>query len=111
MIQIANLPFCSPCLFEQHPFLCSSCSCDPSLKINFYDGLNRIDRQVKVLPSDKVVVNRFFKTRLKRLSFCMQYKDTRNCQEKVKKISHLKPNQLAPSIYIMKELCFFSLDQ
>ena len=38
-------------------------------------------------------------------------KDTRNCQEKVKKISHLKPNQLAPSIYIMKELCFFSLDQ
>ena len=29
----------------------------------------------------------------------------------VKKISHLKPNQLAPSIYIMKELCFFSLDQ
>ena len=40
--------------------------------------------------------------------FC---KDTRNCQEKMKKISHLKPNQLAPSIYIMKELCFFSLDQ
>ena len=39
------------------------------------------------------------------------YKDTRNCQEKVKKISHLKPNQLAPSIYIMKVLCFFSLDQ
>ena len=39
------------------------------------------------------------------------YKDTRNCQEKVNKISHLKPNQLAPSIYIMKELCFFSLDQ
>ena len=38
-------------------------------------------------------------------------KDTRNCQEKVKKISHLKPNQLAFSIYIMKELCFFSLDQ
>ena len=38
-------------------------------------------------------------------------KDTRNCQEKVKKISHFKPNQLAPSIYIMKELCFFSLDQ
>ena len=38
-------------------------------------------------------------------------KDTRNCQEKVNKISHLKPNQLAPSIYIMKELCFFSLDQ
>ena len=31
------------------------------------------------------------------------YKDTRNCQEKVKKISHLKPNQLAPSIYIMKK--------
>ena len=38
-------------------------------------------------------------------------RNTRNCQEKVKKISHLKPNQLAPSIYIMKELCFFSLDQ
>ena len=38
-------------------------------------------------------------------------KDTRNCQEKVNKISHLKPNQLAPSIYIMKELCLFSLDQ
>ena len=37
-------------------------------------------------------------------------KDTRNCQEKVKKISHLKPNQLAPSIYFMKEPCFFSLD-
>ena len=41
----------------------------------------------------------------------ISHKDTRNCQEKVKKISHLKPNQLAPSIYIMKELCFFSLDQ
>ena len=40
-----------------------------------------------------------------------RHKDTRNCQEKVNKISHLKPNQLAPSIYIMKELCFFSLDQ
>ena len=39
------------------------------------------------------------------------FKDTRNCQEKVKKISHLKPNQFALSIYIMKELCFFSLDQ
>ena len=38
-------------------------------------------------------------------------KDTRNCQEKGKKIIHLKPNQLAPSIYIMKELCFLSLDQ
>ena len=38
-------------------------------------------------------------------------KDTRNCQEKVKKISHLKTNQLAPSIYIMKELRSFSLDQ
>ena len=73
LIQIANLPFCSPCLFEQHLFLCSSCSCNPSLKINFYYGLNRIDCQVKVLPSDKEVVNRFFKTRLKRLSFCMQY--------------------------------------
>ena len=72
-MQIANLPFCSPCLFEQHLFLCSSCSCNPSLKINFYYGLNRIDCQVKMLPSDKEVVNRFFKTRLKRLSFCMQY--------------------------------------
>ena len=41
----------------------------------------------------------------------VNHKDTRNCQEKVKKISHLKPNQLAPSIYIMKELCFFSLGQ
>ena len=39
------------------------------------------------------------------------HKDTRNCQAEVKKISHLKPNQLAPSIYIMKELYFFSLDQ
>ena len=38
-------------------------------------------------------------------------KDTRNCQEKVKKINHLKSNQLVPSIYTMKELCFFSLDQ
>ena len=38
-------------------------------------------------------------------------KDTRNCQEKMKEISHFKPNQIAPSIYIMKELCFFSHDQ
>ena len=45
------------------------------------------------------------------LSLVKLDKDTRNCLEKVKKISHLKPNQLAPSIYIMKELCFFSLDQ
>ena len=45
------------------------------------------------------------------LNFPNSSKDTRNCLEKVKKISHLKSNQLAPSIYIMKELCFFSLDQ
>ena len=38
-------------------------------------------------------------------------KDTRNCQKKVMKISHLKPNQSAPSIYIMKELCYLSLVQ
>ena len=38
-------------------------------------------------------------------------KDTRNCQEKVKKTSHFNPNELTPSIYIMRELCFFSLDQ
>ena len=39
------------------------------------------------------------------------FKDIGNCLEKVKNISHLKPHQLEPSIYIMKELCFFSLDQ
>ena len=38
-------------------------------------------------------------------------KDTRNCPEKAMKISHFNPNQSAPSIYIMIELCFFSLDQ
>ena len=43
--------------------------------------------------------------------YILPHKDTRNCQEKMKKISYLKPDQLAPSIYIMKELCFFSLDQ
>ena len=48
---------------------------------------------------------------LNKASNVIVFKDTRNCQEKVKKVSHLKPNQLAPSIYIMKELCFFSLDQ
>ena len=36
-------------------------------------------------------------------------KDTRNCPEKAMKISHFNPNQSAPSIYIMIELCFFSL--
>ena len=38
-------------------------------------------------------------------------KDTMNCPEKAMKISHFNPNQSAPSIYIMKELCYFSLDQ
>ena len=38
-------------------------------------------------------------------------KDTRNCPEKVMKISHLKSNQSAHSIYIKIELCYFSLDQ
>ena len=38
-------------------------------------------------------------------------KVTRNCPEKTMKISHLNPNQSAPSIYIMIELCYFSLDQ
>ena len=38
-------------------------------------------------------------------------KDTRNCPEKAMKISHSNPNQSAPSIYIMIELCYFSLDQ
>ena len=36
-------------------------------------------------------------------------KDTMNCAEKAMKISHLNPNQSAPSIYIMIELCYFSL--
>ena len=34
-----------------------------------------------------------------------------NCPEKAMKISHFNPNQSAPSIYIMIELCYFSLDQ
>ena len=38
-------------------------------------------------------------------------KDTRNCPEKEMKIGDFNPNQSAPSIYIMIELCFFSLDQ
>ena len=38
-------------------------------------------------------------------------KDTRNCPEKAMKISHFNTNQSAPSIYIMLELCYFSLDQ
>ena len=38
-------------------------------------------------------------------------KDTRNCPEKAMKISHFNPNQSAPSIYIMIELYYFSLDQ
>ena len=38
-------------------------------------------------------------------------KDTMNCPEKAMKTSHLNPNQSAPSIYIMIELCYFSLDQ
>ena len=38
-------------------------------------------------------------------------KDTRNCPEKAMKISHFNTNQSAPSIYIMIELCYFSLDQ
>ena len=37
-------------------------------------------------------------------------KDTMDCQGKALKKS-FKPNQIAPSIYIMVELCFFSLDQ
>ena len=38
-------------------------------------------------------------------------KDTMNCAEKAMKISHLNPNQSAPSIYNMIEIYFFSLDQ
>ena len=38
-------------------------------------------------------------------------KDTINCPERAMKISHFNPNQSAPSIYIIIELCFFSLDQ
>ena len=38
-------------------------------------------------------------------------KDTINCPEKAMKISHFNPNQSEPSIYIMIELCYFSLDQ
>ena len=40
-----------------------------------------------------------------------QCKDTMNCAEKAMKISHFNPNQSAPSIYIMIELYYFSLDQ
>ena len=38
-------------------------------------------------------------------------KDTSNCREKSEENKSFKPNQIAPSIYIMIELCFFSLDQ
>ena len=38
-------------------------------------------------------------------------KDTRNCLEKAMKISHFNTSQSASSIYIMIELCYFSLDQ
>ena len=41
----------------------------------------------------------------------MTIKDTMNWPEKAMKISHFNPNQSAPSIYIMIELCYFSLDQ
>ena len=34
-----------------------------------------------------------------------------NCPEKAMKISRFNPNQSAPSIYIMIELCYFSLNQ
>ena len=37
--------------------------------------------------------------------------DTKNYPEKAKKISNFNPNQSAPSIYIMTELCYISLDQ
>jgi len=43
--------------------------------------------------------------------FAGQFKDTRNCPEKAMKISHFNTNQSAPSIYIMIELCYFSLGQ
>ena len=45
------------------------------------------------------------------ISFCETSKDTRNCLEKAMKISHFNPNQSAPSIYIVIELCYFSPDQ
>ena len=67
------------------------------------------NRHTKVV---KTVVSTIFpRVCNKQTHFTGNIKDTRNCQEKVKKIIHLKPNQLVPSIYIMKELCFFSLDQ
>ena len=78
--------------------------------MSYYDKLKisfEISFQVVFKKIDKPMCEKFEKV----LTTLICYKDTRNCQEKVKKISHLKPNQLAPSIYIMKELCFFSLDQ
>ena len=48
---------------------------------------------------------------LQRITIAIIIKDTMNCPEKVMKISHFNPNQSAPSIYIMIELCYFSLDQ
>ena len=41
----------------------------------------------------------------------LRAKDTMSCPKKAMKISHLNPNQSAPSIYFMIELCYFSLDQ
>ena len=37
-------------------------------------------------------------------------KDTSNCLEKSEENESFKPNQIAPSIYIMIELCYISLD-
>ena len=60
----------------------------------------------KILPQPKKIY-----TSANRGAYNLPDKDTRNCPEKAVKISHFNPNKSAPSIYIMIELCYFSLDQ
>ena len=82
------------------------CACDRKVAQETYDGWKGEDAvgiHYKLHASEQATRNLIKRDSLN--------KDTRNCPEKAIKISHFNPNQSAPSIYIMIELCYFSLDQ
>ena len=69
------------------------------------------NQQVKIILGQLLLSLSLLKVEIMNKFLDRSNKDTRNCPEKAMKISHFNPNQSAPSIYIMIELCYFSLDQ
>ena len=105
MLDWKEIKFCHFLLKEQL-ILCSRATWEGSPLVDqetdLYPGLVRVSR---------AFLQNFFLTTSLILGTAFCYKDTINCPEKAMKISHINPNQSVPSIYIMIELCCFSLDQ